>query len=83
MKVKSTFGILQAKLDTSKDALLSDICISTSSAPTYFPAYTFKTKDPEGNEREFHLVDGGIAANNPVRSNSIFCDLLFVYSKWL
>ena len=64
--------MMQAKIDTSKDALLSDICIGTSSAPTYFPAYTFKTKDSEGNDREFHLVDGGIAANNPVRNNSMF-----------
>ncbi|EOX91376.1 PREDICTED: patatin-like protein 1 [Theobroma cacao] len=61
----TVFSTFEAKIDTSKDALLSDICISTSSAPTYFPAYTFKTKDSEGNDREFHLVDGGIAANNP------------------
>ncbi|XWS29863.1 hypothetical protein CRYUN_Cryun24cG0066600 [Craigia yunnanensis] len=61
----TVFTTFEAKIDTSKDALLSDICIGTSSAPTYFPAYTFKTKDSEGNDREFHLVDGGIAANNP------------------
>ncbi|OMO56685.1 hypothetical protein CCACVL1_26346 [Corchorus capsularis] len=61
----TVFSTFEAKIDTSKDALLSDICISTSSAPTYFPAYRFKTKDSEGNDREFHLVDGGIAANNP------------------
>lgn len=61
---------MQAKIDISKDALLSDVCIATSSAPTYFPAYAFKTKDSEGHNREFHLVDGGIAANNPVRNNN-------------
>ncbi|MBA0831376.1 hypothetical protein Goarm_015847 [Gossypium armourianum] len=42
------------------DALLSDICISTSAAPTYFPSYYFKN-----NDEEFNLIDGGIAANNP------------------
>lgn len=60
-------GFVQAEIDASKNAFLSDVCISTSSAPVYFPAYHFKTKDSEGNDREFHLVDGGIAANNPVR----------------
>lgn len=49
-----------------KDALLSDICISTSAAPTYFPAHYFQTKDSAGTTREFNLVDGGVAANNPV-----------------
>lgn len=57
-------------MEGSKDALLSDVCISTSSAPTYLPAYYFKTKTQEGNYREFHLVDGGVAANNPVRDLS-------------
>ncbi|XVF15576.1 hypothetical protein REPUB_Repub09cG0166200 [Reevesia pubescens] len=61
----TVFTTFEAKIDTSKDALLSDICIGTSAAPTYFPAYAFKTKDSEGNDREFHLVDGGMAANNP------------------
>uniref|UniRef100_A0A7C9D684 Patatin n=3 Tax=Opuntia streptacantha TaxID=393608 RepID=A0A7C9D684_OPUST len=48
------------------DALLSDICIGTSAAPTYFPAHYFVSKDEQGNTtREFNLIDGGIAANNP------------------
>ncbi|KAK1586922.1 hypothetical protein Q3G72_007571 [Acer saccharum] len=42
------------------DAKLSDICKGTSAAPTYFPAYYFTNQD-----REFNLIDGGIAANNP------------------
>ncbi|RZR97922.1 hypothetical protein BHM03_00027197 [Ensete ventricosum] len=49
-----------------KDALLSDICISTSAAPTYLPGHYFETKDENGNKRSFNLVDGGMAANNPV-----------------
>lgn len=59
------FSTFEAKHDVSKDAYLSDVCISTSAAPTYLPAHHFETKDSEGNTREFHLIDGGVAANNP------------------
>ncbi|KAE9457127.1 hypothetical protein C3L33_10966, partial [Rhododendron williamsianum] len=38
---------------------------STSAAPTYLPAYHFKNLDENGNVKEFHLIDGGVAANNP------------------
>ncbi|RLM57741.1 patatin-like protein 1 [Panicum miliaceum] len=55
----------EAKADPLKNAHLSDICISTSAAPTYFPAHFFTTGDGEGRSREYHLVDGGVAANNP------------------
>lgn len=49
-----------------KNALLSDICISTSAAPTYLPAHCFQTTDDAtGKVREFDLIDGGVAANNP------------------
>lgn len=53
-----------------KDALLADIAIGTSAAPTLFPAHYLETKDDKGNTREFHLVDGGVAANNPVHLQS-------------
>ncbi|KAK3004118.1 hypothetical protein RJ639_020109 [Escallonia herrerae] len=33
---------------------------STSAAPTYLPAHYFRNED-----REFNLIDGGVAANNP------------------
>ncbi|KAK3445018.1 hypothetical protein EUGRSUZ_A00540 [Eucalyptus grandis] len=59
------FSSYQVKKDRSVDALLSDICISTSAAPTYLPAHKFETKDPTGKVREFNLIDGGVAANNP------------------
>ncbi|CAK9166476.1 unnamed protein product [Ilex paraguariensis] len=59
------FSSYEVAINPLKDALLSDICISTSAAPTYFPAYYFKNTDEKGNEREFNLVDGGVAANNP------------------
>ncbi|XP_010059970.2 patatin-like protein 2 [Eucalyptus grandis] len=59
------FSSYQVKKDPSVDALLSDICISTSAAPTYLPAHKFETKDFTGKVREFNLIDGGVAANNP------------------
>jgi predicted acylesterase/phospholipase RssA len=63
------FSTYEAKADPLKNAHLSDICISTSAAPTYFPAHFFATHHhgPAGEEsrREYHLVDGGVAANNP------------------
>ncbi|KAK3423172.1 hypothetical protein EUGRSUZ_F00263 [Eucalyptus grandis] len=59
------FSSYQVKKDPSVDALLSDICISTSAAPTYLPAHKFETEDPTGKVREFNLIDGGVAANNP------------------
>ncbi|KAJ7958133.1 Patatin [Quillaja saponaria] len=59
------FSSYQVKKSPCLDAQLSDICISTSAAPTYLPCYHFKNQDPEGNIHEFHLTDGGVAANNP------------------
>lgn len=59
------FSSYKVKSTPSLDALLSDICISTSAAPTYLPAHYFETKDPEGKVREFNLIDGGVAANDP------------------
>nr|GFC73260.1 hypothetical protein [Tanacetum cinerariifolium] len=61
--------IIQEKLQTtpSLDAKLSDICIGTSAAPTYLPSHSFQTEDSEGKLlKEFNLIDGGVAANNPV-----------------
>ncbi|KAI4375028.1 hypothetical protein MLD38_012946 [Melastoma candidum] len=59
------FSNFQVEKNPSLDACLSDISIGTSAAPTFFPAYTFKTFDQGGQVREFNLVDGGVAANNP------------------
>ncbi|XP_039815282.1 patatin-like protein 1 [Panicum virgatum] len=55
----------QAMNDVSKDALLSDVCIGTSAAPTYLPGHQFETKDKDGKPRAFNLIDGAVAANNP------------------
>ena len=60
------FSSYNLKNNPSTDALLSDICIGTSAAPTYLPAHYFETKDPSGKVRDFNLIDGGVAANNPV-----------------
>ncbi|KAL6993707.1 hypothetical protein U1Q18_011820 [Sarracenia purpurea var. burkii] len=59
------FSTDDAKEDVSKDALLYDICLGTSAAPTYLPAHYFETKDADGRNRSFNLIDGGVAANNP------------------
>ncbi|KAI4321533.1 hypothetical protein MLD38_034901 [Melastoma candidum] len=59
------FSSYQVLKTPSIDAFMSDICISTSAAPTYLPAHAFETKDSTGKIREFNLIDGGVAANNP------------------
>ncbi|GLU18835.1 hypothetical protein SLE2022_351120 [Rubroshorea leprosula] len=64
------FSTYEAKRNPSLDALLSDICIGTSAAPTYLPPHHFTTKNTtssgtEEDIREFKLIDGGVAANNP------------------
>jgi patatin-like phospholipase/acyl hydrolase len=57
---------MQVKKNPSLDALLSDVCIATSAAPTYLPAHYFETRYRSGKVRDFNLIDGGVAANNPV-----------------
>jgi patatin-like phospholipase/acyl hydrolase len=59
------FSTYEARHEPLKNAHLSDICISTAAAPTFFLAHYFTTGSPGGDKREFHLVDGGVAANNP------------------
>ncbi|XP_016514343.1 patatin-like protein 2 [Nicotiana tabacum] len=59
------FSTYETKRSACYDAKLSDICISTSAAPTYLPAHYFKVEDGKGNVKEHHLIDGGVAANNP------------------
>ncbi|KAK0575702.1 hypothetical protein LWI29_005440 [Acer saccharum] len=60
------FSTYDVKKNPSIDALLSDISIATSAAPTYLPAYNFETEDiSTGKVRTFDLIDGGVAANNP------------------
>ncbi|XP_076914650.1 patatin-like protein 2 [Bidens hawaiensis] len=55
------------QLNSGLDAKLSDICIGTSAAPTYLPSHSFQTKDLKGRLlKEFNLIDGLMAANNPL-----------------
>ncbi|XP_047308450.1 patatin-like protein 2 [Impatiens glandulifera] len=59
------FSTYEAKNNPCMNALLSDICISTSAAPTYLPTHHFEIKESSGSVKEFNLTDGGVAANNP------------------
>lgn len=59
------FSSYEVKKTPSINARLADICLGTSAAPTYLPAHHFTHEDDVGAVREFHLVDGGMAANNP------------------
>ncbi|XP_047052664.1 patatin-like protein 2 [Lolium rigidum] len=59
------FSSFQLKHHPANNALLSDIAIGTSAAPTFFPPHYFETKDDKGDPRSFNLIDGGLAANNP------------------
>ncbi|XP_057449510.1 patatin-like protein 1 [Lotus japonicus] len=60
------FSSNQIATDPTLDVPLSDICIATSAAPTYLPAHYFTKQDEQGKViKEFNLIDGGVAANNP------------------
>nr|GLL40483.1 patatin-like protein 2 [Ipomoea trifida] len=61
----TVFTTCDVKDSPEKNAKLSDICIGTSAAPTYFPGHYFETTDANGAKVEYNLVDGGVAANNP------------------
>ncbi|KAI4316725.1 hypothetical protein L6164_024677 [Bauhinia variegata] len=65
-------GFLESELQKldGEDARLADyfdvIAGTSTAAPTYLPAHYFQAKDSEGEViREFNLIDGGVAANNP------------------
>ncbi|KAF4380772.1 patatin-like protein 3 [Cannabis sativa] len=59
------FSSYRAPANSALDARLADIAISTSAAPTYLPSHYFTNQDKDGNTEEFHLIDGGVAVNNP------------------
>lgn len=47
---------------------LWEVCLSSASAPTFFPPYEFKwtdPSDPQKGEWKFPHVDGGVSANCP------------------
>lgn len=47
------------------DIPLSEICISSSAAPTYFPPHKLIANNKFGDDWEFPHIDGGVSANNP------------------
>ncbi|CAH9131414.1 unnamed protein product [Cuscuta epithymum] len=59
------FSSFQARKEASKNPKLADVCIATSAAPIYLPPHRFELQSSQGIEK-FNLVDGGVAANNPV-----------------
>ncbi|XP_057777577.1 patatin-like protein 2 [Salvia miltiorrhiza] len=59
------FSTYEARKSALANAKLSDICISTSAAPTFLPGHKFATHDGKGSVRKYNLIDGGVAANNP------------------
>ncbi|CAI9091011.1 OLC1v1025927C2 [Oldenlandia corymbosa var. corymbosa] len=59
------FSSFSLKKDPILDCKLSDVCISTSAAPTYLPAHYFENQHGDGSVRQFNMIDGGVAANNP------------------
>ncbi|XP_078441178.1 patatin-like protein 2 [Wolffia australiana] len=61
----TVFSSFAVKSGKGLDVNLADVCISTSAAPTYLPAHYFDALTPRGGKREFNLIDGGVAANNP------------------
>ncbi|KAG6555427.1 hypothetical protein Mapa_002654 [Marchantia paleacea] len=61
-----------ASRNSKLNAKLRDAGLATAAAPTYFPAHNFKVPYPEDKVShadkdtvEYHLVDGGVSANNP------------------
>ncbi|CAL4986550.1 unnamed protein product [Urochloa decumbens] len=59
------FTTYEAKNEPLKNAHLSDICISTSAAPTYFPAHFFKTEGPDGNMVAMTMLTKEVLRRNP------------------
>ncbi len=56
------------------DVQVKDACRATSAAPIFFPAANFKEFSGDRNQpdgtKEFNVIDGGIAVNDPVGFSS-------------
>ncbi|CAK9215131.1 unnamed protein product [Sphagnum troendelagicum] len=60
------FSSWRARLDPLENAPLKLVCQATAAAPTYLPPVHFKlTNSTTDASREFNLIDGGVAVNNP------------------
>jgi len=70
--------VLQGKTDNAKplyDVHVKDACRATTAVPIFFPAANFKgvSRDqiqPDRATKEFNVIDGGIAVNDPVGFSS-------------
>nr|GFA24441.1 patatin-like protein 1 [Tanacetum cinerariifolium] len=54
------FILDEVSKDPTINARMYDICIGTTAAPVYLPGHEFIN-----DGRDFNLIDGGVAANNP------------------
>ncbi len=92
--MKSEFSCVDAQSDDDgswvpiveqprfKEALVTDVCLATTAAPTFLPPVDFTVRPTEekkahtkkGPETEavdkFNMIDGGMAVNNPVGFSS-------------
>ncbi|KAH9563472.1 hypothetical protein CY35_05G127800 [Sphagnum magellanicum] len=60
------FSSWRARLDPLENAQVKLVCQATAAAPTYLPPVHFTLTDPNTSAvREFNLIDGGVAVNNP------------------
>jgi len=66
-------GAVKAKRNPLENPPLKLVCQASTAAPTYLPAVQFSIPDhPAPHTRQFNMVDGGVAANNPVIGFSSF-----------
>ncbi|XP_049378573.1 probable inactive patatin-3-Kuras 1 isoform X6 [Solanum stenotomum] len=67
--IKTNKPVIFTKSNLAKtpelDAKMYDICYSTAAAPTYFPPHYFATNTSNGDQYDFNLVDGDVAAGDP------------------
>ncbi|KAB2023405.1 hypothetical protein ES319_D06G017100v1 [Gossypium barbadense] len=80
------FSSFQVKKNPTLNALLSDICIATSAAPTYLPAHYFKTITLLAmGEVSRDIIDknGDLGTQKNKNDNSKPCNEAIDYSKFL
>jgi patatin-like phospholipase/acyl hydrolase len=66
-------GAVKAKQNPLENPPLKLVCQASTAAPTYLPPVQFSFPDhPAPQTRQFNMVDGGVAANNPVIGFSSF-----------
>ncbi|XVF57449.1 hypothetical protein PTKIN_Ptkin06aG0206400 [Pterospermum kingtungense] len=64
----TVFSTLKARRSDLENPKLVDVCLSTSAVPCLLPRRDFEINIDGGENiitRKFHMVDGGVAANNP------------------